>query len=85
MNCFLAQINLLARNGDGEGWIKILFPVALAIFYVVGSILKARANKQQKLEQEEPGRRPPESTRRAPKPLAKTLYRQAQRPVGHTP
>jgi hypothetical protein len=64
---------------------QMLVFIVLAVFYVVGSILKARANKQQKLEQEEPGRKPPESTRGGPKPLAKTLYRPAQRPVGHAP
>ena len=87
MENLLAQLILAARNSDSEdtGWMQMLVFIVLAAFYVIGSILKARANKQQKLEQEEPGRRPLESTRGAPKPLAKTLYRQAQRPVGHAP
>ena len=87
MNNLLAQLILAARNSDSEdtGWMQMLVFIVLAAFYVIGSILKARANKQQKLEQEEPGHKPPESTRGAPKPLAKTLYRQAQRPVGHAP
>ena len=87
MENLLTQLILAARNSDSEdtGWMQMLVFIVLAVFYVIGSILKARANKQQKLEQEEPGRRPPESTRRAPKPLAKTLYRQAQRPVDYAP
>ncbi len=87
MDNLLAQQILAARNSDSEdtGWMQMLVFIVLAVFYAVGSILKARANKQQKLEQEEPGRRPPESTRGAPMAFKKTPYRQAQRPVGHAP
>jgi len=87
MENLLAQLILAARNSDSEdtGWMQMLVFIVLAVFYVVGSILKARANKQQKLEQEEPGRRPPKSTRRTPKAFKQTPYRQAQRPVGRTP
>ena len=87
MNNLLAQLILAARNSDSEdtGWMQMLVFIVLAVFYVVGSILKARANKQQKLEQEEPGRKPPESTRGAPKAFKQTPYRQAQRRVGHAP
>jgi len=87
MNNLLAQQILAARNSDSEdtGWMQMLVFIVLAVFYVVGSILKARANKQQKLEQEEPGGRPPESTRGVPKAFKQTPYQQAQRPVGHAP
>jgi len=87
MENLLAQLILAARNSDSEdtGWMQMLVFIVLAAFYVIGSILQARANKQQKLEQEEPGRKPPESTRRTPKAFKQTPYRQAQRPVGHAP
>jgi len=87
MENLLAQLILAARNSDSEdtGWMQMLVFIVLAVFYAVGSILKARANKQQKLEQEEPGRKPPESTAGAPMAFKQTPYQQAQRPVGRTP
>ena len=85
MENLLAQLILAARDKDVESWTNILFIMALAAFYVIGSILKARANKQQKQDQKEPGRKLPESTRGAPKAFKQTPYRQAQRPVGPTP
>ena len=87
MNNLLAQLILAARNSDSEdtGWMQMLVFIVLAVFYVVGSILKARANKQQKQDQEEPGRKPLESTRGAPMAFKQTPYQQAQRRVGHAP
>ncbi len=85
MENLLAQLILAARDKDVESWTNILFIVALAAFYVIGSILKARANKKQKQDQEESGRKLPESTQRAPRTFKQTPYRQAQRSVGHAP
>jgi len=87
MDNLLAQQILAARNSDSEdtGWMQMLVFIVLAVFYVVGSILKARANKQQKQDQEEPGRKPPESTQGAPMAFKQTPYQQAQRRVGHAP
>ena len=47
MNYWLAQLILAARNRNdrGSGWVQILVFVVLAVFYAVGSIVKARANK----------------------------------------
>jgi len=85
MNCFLAQINLLARNGDGEGWINILVLVALALFYVVGSILKAKTSKDEQKGDEQlarkPARKPPEGT----EGLQKQPLQQLRRPAGPPP
>ncbi len=85
MDCFLAQIILAARNGDGKDWMKILFPVALAIFYVVGSILKAKKSKdEQKGDQQlapEPAGKPPVVT----KGLQKQALEQLRRPAGPPP
>lgn len=45
MNEFLTEIILAARRRGTEGWMKVLFPVLLALFWVISSILKARAKK----------------------------------------
>jgi hypothetical protein len=85
MENLLAQLILAARDKDFESWTNILFIVVIGIFWVVGGILKAKANKSKQQEQEQPGRRPPESTRGAPKAFKQTPYQQAQRRVGPTP
>jgi len=89
MNSFLRQIILAARNSDSErtGWIQTLFFIILAVFYVVGSILKARANKleKEKPERQKPGRKLPKTTPEIPKFLQKILYPQEQPPAGRTP
>jgi len=85
MNCFLAQIILAARNGDDKGWMKILFPVAVAIFYVVGSILKAKTSKAEQKGDEQlarkPAGKPPEGTR----DLKKQPIQQLRRPAAPPP
>ena len=87
MNNLLAQQILAARDKDFESWTNILFIVVIGIFWVVGGILKAKANKSKQQEQEQPGRKPPEPTPVGgpPRPFQKTPFRQAQRPVGRTP
>ncbi|MDD5063349.1 MAG: hypothetical protein PHQ35_01135 [Phycisphaerae bacterium] len=65
MNYWLAQLVLAARNSNEDNtWMQILGFVILAIFYAVGSILKAKANKTTpKGKEQAPGkpvRKPPE-------------------------
>jgi len=85
MNNLLAQQILAARDKDFESWTNILFIVVIGIFWIVGGILKAKANKSRQQDQEQPGRKLPEAAPRwAPKPLQKTPYQQAERPVGRT-
>jgi hypothetical protein len=75
MNYWLAQLLsalggqiLAARNSDERdtGWMQILVFVILAIFYALGSIVKAKANKTAPKGKEQgppkPVRKPPEST-----------------------
>ena len=85
MDCFLAQIILAARNGDGGGWINIVFIVALAIFYAVGSVLKAKKSKAEQKGDEQlarkPARKPPEGT----EGLQKQPFQQLRRPAGPPP
>jgi len=45
MNEVLAQIILASRKGNNENWMKILFPVALAIFWAISAIAKSKAKK----------------------------------------
>ena len=87
MDNFLGQIILAARNSDAENWMNILFVVAIVIFYAIGSIVKAKANKSKGEQGEErPGRRPvlepSEGIREGDKAVQKRAYEQAQRPPG---
>jgi hypothetical protein len=61
MNYWPAQLVLAVRNGNEEnGWVQILVFVILAIFYAVGSIAKARANKTAPKIPRKPARKPPD-------------------------
>jgi len=89
MNELLAQIILAARNQDGKSWMNILFIVGLAVFWVIGGILKARANKKQKDEEQltrKPGFKLSDRAGvREHKAVEKTPYEQVQRPTARTP
>jgi hypothetical protein len=62
MNYILAQLVLAARKSDEDtGWMQILVVVILAIFYAVGSIVKARANKAAPKGKKQIPRKRPES------------------------
>jgi len=83
MKYFLEQI-VVAQNGDGPNWINIVPIVLIAIFYAIGSILKARANKAEEQKGQEqlrgkPGFKPAESRGVARRTYKKTAYPQAQR------
>lgn len=73
MSELLAQVIFAARNDDFENWVQILIFVIVAVFYVLGSILKVKAKKvegQQKelqLRQPQPGR-----------PVVRVQHRRAQ-------
>jgi hypothetical protein len=68
MNYWLAQLILAARDSNERdaGWMQILVFVILSVFYAVGSIVKARANKTAPKGKEQiprkPARKPPAST-----------------------
>jgi hypothetical protein len=73
MNGLLTQIILAARNRGIEGWMNILFIVALAAFYVVGSIIKAKAKK--------PGEKDQGQLTRKPRPFGGARGPETGRPV----
>ena len=81
------QIILAARNNDAEKWMQLLVFVVLAVFYALGSIIKAKSNKNKTEEQrKEPLRREPSENRRMPKArtFQKTSHPQEQHPFIHT-
>ena len=47
MNTLLAQMILVAQGEDVGKWTNILFVIVLAVFWVVGSIVKAKGKKPQ--------------------------------------
>ena len=48
-----------AANGDEEGWIQLLVFIVLAVFWLVGGIMKARsAKRQQEKQKQQPKPRP---------------------------
>ena len=62
MNTLLVQIILAGRSDDVENWMNILFVIVLAVFWAVGGIIKARANKAGAQSEQSPrklSRKPP--------------------------
>ncbi|MHC4749955.1 MAG: hypothetical protein ACYTFW_08780, partial [Planctomycetota bacterium] len=56
-----------ARNDDSEGWMNILFVVVLAVFWIIGGIVKAKGKKPKEHDQEQmplkPAHKPPVRSR----------------------
>jgi len=81
MDDLLLQIILARRNDDTEGWMSILVFVVLAVFWAIGGIVKAKANKAGGGDEQLPGktaRRPPAHSREA----REQMLRQLPGPVG---
>jgi hypothetical protein len=54
VNSFLLQIILAARRYDEDsGWMQLLVFVIMAVFWALGSIIKARKSKKTEFEEEE--------------------------------
>ena len=85
MNDLLLQIILARRNDDLESWTNILFIIVLAIFWLIGGIIKAKANKSQTGGKgnlpRKPLRKPPVHSREAREQMLKGL----ERPAGSVP
>jgi len=82
MNDLLLQIILARRNDDADSWMNILFVVVLAIFWLVGGIIKAKANKSQigskdNLPRKPLRNKPPLHSREAREQMLKRLERPA--------
>lgn len=80
MSNFLAQ-TIVAASDDAQKWMNVMFVVVLALFWLVGGILKARANKrgtQNEQSPQRPARRPPVHSAEAREQMLSRL----QRPAG---
>ena len=80
MGYFFVQTILAARNSDVEGWMNILLMVVLAVFYGLGSIIKARADRKTRdNDQNQLIRKPARESHRQPGipagPVPPRLYR----------
>lgn len=98
MNALLLQINLAQRNNELDSWMNILFVVVLAIFWLIGGIIKAKANKSEVSGKgdlpRKPPRKPPLHSREAREQMLRQLerpadtargQRQQPRPAGQKP
>jgi hypothetical protein len=78
MDIVTGQLVIISRaaNGDEEGWMQLLVFIVLALFWVVGGIIKARAAKtQQEKQKQQPKPRP------RPRPsLERFLQAEPQKP-----
>lgn len=68
MSNFLAQIILAARgrDTDNRGWTQLLIFLVMAVFWLIGGIAKARANKVKESDFSEEQPKEPTSTSRPP-------------------
>ena len=85
MSELFAQIILAGRNDEAENWMSILVFVVLAIFWAIGSIVKAKANKPGGRDEESPGKpvhKPPLHSREAREQMLKQLERPADSAQG---
>jgi hypothetical protein len=83
MSYFHVELILAARGNNGEegGWVQLLIFMVIAVFWAVGGIAKARANKvtQGDFPEEEPEEGPEEDGRPRPAPQPRI-----QRPMQNT-
>jgi hypothetical protein len=78
MNDPLLQIILARRSEDAEKWTNVLFVVVLALFWLIGGIIKAKTNKaraQGKQSPRKPTRKPPLHSREAREQMLSRLQR----------
>jgi hypothetical protein len=80
INYLLLQIILARRNDDIEGLMNILFVVVLAAFWLIGGIIKAKANKtgaRDKQSLRKLAHRPPVHSKEAREQMLSRLKRSA--------
>jgi hypothetical protein len=78
MNDLLLQIILARRSDDAEKWTNVLFVVVLALFWLVGGIIKAKSSRteaQGKQPPRKPARKPPVHSREAREQMLSRLQR----------
>jgi hypothetical protein len=83
MNDLLLQIILARRSDDAEKWTNVLFVVVLALFWLVGGLIKAKSNRaeaQGKKLPRKPARKPPVHSREAREQMLSRLQRPSDSP-----
>ena len=78
MNGFFAQIIPLAQKDDVDSWMNILFVVVLAVFWVVGGIIKANKNKREGRQEEQTPLKPAHKPPARSKGLLEQIFEQAR-------
>jgi hypothetical protein len=76
MNILLIQIILAGRSDDVESWMNILFVIVLAVFWAIGGIIKAKANKAGAQGEQSPRkspRKPPVHSKEAREQMLRRL------------
>jgi len=81
MNYPLAQIILVARGNDIEGWMDILILVLVAAAYGLGAILKTKKEKKVQEQTEQPQTRKPQRRPSAGRGILEQFVREIQRAV----
>lgn len=73
MNWSIAQLVLGAKNLDSDGWMQLVVFLILGVFWAVGGIMKARAEKERQRKQQQGGsERPAKVTQR---PAVRSMIR----------
>ena len=81
MNYSLAQIILVARGNDIEGWTDILILVLVAAAYGLGAILKTKKGKKLQEQTEQPQTRKPQRRPAGGRGILEQFVREIQRAV----
>ena len=81
MNELLLQIILARRNDDAESWMNILFVIVLVIFWLVGGIIKAKANKSEAGSKGDLPRKPPRKLPVHSREAREQMLRRLERPA----
>lgn len=76
MGYFLAQLMVLGRNGDFEGWVQLLVLAIIIVGYVISGILKAASKKKEETEGEKQQKGQP----RPAGPAVRRQFRTAPQP-----
>jgi len=84
MSYYLLQVILAVRNrnDNDRGWMQLLVFIVLAVFYGLGSLLKARARKaESEKKQQKPSPARPQRSQRQVSPLFRTFKQALYQPA----
>ena len=84
MDDSLAQMILVAQGDDAKGWMNILVVVVLAVFWVVGGIIKAKTQKSQAEDEEQSPPKPARKPQATGASLREQFLQEVRRLAGPT-